>query len=156
MTTDLELISEWLTAYRQSNHAAMAECYDADATFEDIAFRLNTKKHVHAMWHMICENGIRVVENQQPRIVGDEITVGITDTYVFSATGRTVVNPITCRFRIRDGLIVQHQDECNPKDWAKQALGGVKGWLAGRLEFLRKRAARKTLAAFIADNAEYA
>ena len=119
------------------------------------SFQLNGKKQIHAMWHMICANGIQVVEDAPPRVVGDEVVLGITDTYIFSSTGNTVVNPITCRFRFRDGLIVEHRDECDAKSWAQKAMGGVQGWLAGRITFLRRKAAREKMTGFIGKHPEY-
>lgn len=155
MTDFTDLISQWLAAYQRSDHAAMAACYHEQATFEDIAFQLSGKKQIQAMWHMICDNGITVVEDSPPHVDGDCVVLRITDHYTFSSTGRPVKNPITCRFRFRDGLIVEHCDECDPKSWAQKAMGGMKGWLAGRISYLRRSAARKKLAAFISKHPEY-
>ena len=33
--------------------------------------------------------------------------------------------------------IVEHRDACDARQWAEQAIGGVKGWLAGRVRPLR-------------------
>ncbi|TWT51799.1 hypothetical protein CA85_51690 [Allorhodopirellula solitaria] len=38
----------------------MAACYHKNATLTDIAFRLKSQTQIHAMWHMICANGIEV------------------------------------------------------------------------------------------------
>jgi hypothetical protein len=153
MSDNTGVISRLLTAYQQLDPAAMEACYHEQATFQDIAFRLNGKSEIGAMWRMICKNGIQVAIDEPPRAAGEKVVARITDTYIFSDTKRKVVNRITCHFYFRDGLIVEHQDECDPKDWARQALGGVTGWLAGRVGFLRRRKARKKLDKFIAEEA---
>ncbi len=42
--------------------------------------------------------------------------------YVFTETGRPVVNDIRASFRFEDGLIVEHNDEFSFHRWARQAL----------------------------------
>ncbi len=100
MATDIPLIERFLAAYQSLDHAAMAACYGESAQFSDIAFRLQGRKQIHAMWHMICANGIKV-EIQDIKEQAGEVHARIVDTYVFSDTGRTVVNPILCRFGCR-------------------------------------------------------
>jgi hypothetical protein len=155
MTIQKQLVEQFLTAYQSLNHNAMAACCHQSARFADIAFRLNGRKQIHAMWHMICENGIEV-EVQTVEERGDEVHARVVDTYVFSDTGRPVVNPILCRFQFRDGLIIEHLDECDALEWARQAFGGLKGEIAGRIGFLRRRTARKKIRKFIAMHPEYA
>lgn len=154
MTNKKKLVENLLTAYQSLDHNTMAACYHESAKFADIAFRLDGQKRIHAMWHMICKNGIKV-EIQRIEELGDEVHARIVDTYVFSDTNRTVVNPILCRFRFLDGLIVEHIDECNALNWARQAFGGIKGEIAGRIGFLRRRAARKKIRDFVAKAPEY-
>ena len=68
----------------------------------------------------------------------------IVDEYTFSDTKLPVVNPIESRFRFENGRIAEHRDACDARQWAEQAIGGVKGWLAGRVRPLRAwKAARK-------------
>ena len=51
-------------------------------------------------------------------------------TYLFSATGNTVVNDIQARFVFRDGKICEHHDHFDLWRWSRQALG-AKGLLLG-------------------------
>ncbi len=51
-------------------------------------------------------------------------------TYLFSQTGRTVVNDTQARFVFRDGLICEHHDHFELWRWSRQALG-AKGLLLG-------------------------
>ena len=155
MDDRVDLISQFLSAYQQCDHATMAQCYHEQATFQDIAFQLAGKRQIHAMWHMICDNGIDVVVDDPPKIDGDVAVTKITDTYILSSTGRKVANQITCCFKFGEGLIMDHRDECDPIEWARQGIGGAKGWLAGRIGLLRGRQAQKTLGAFVAKHPEY-
>jgi ketosteroid isomerase-like protein len=154
MHSNSEVITRLFTALQRHDHQAMAACYDDDATFKDIAFEISGRKRIHAMWHMICDGDIRarfdIVEVDDRSAV-----VKVVDDYTFRASGRKVHNVIESRFRLRNGSIVDQQDACDAQEWAGMALGGVSGFLAGRLEFLRRAKAGKTLDAFIAKHAEY-
>jgi hypothetical protein len=154
MHPNSEVLTRLFTALQQHNHQSMANCYDEDATFTDIAFEINGKKRIQAMWHMICEGDIRakfdIVEVDDRSAV-----VKVVDDYTFRSTGRKVHNVIESRFRFRKGSIVDQQDACDAREWAGMALGGVSGFLAGRLTFLRRAKARKTLEAFMAKHPEY-
>ncbi len=133
----------------------MAACYHETAKFSDIAFQLKGRKQIHAMWHMICANGIEVEVKDVKEHAG-EVHARIVDTYVFSDTGRKVVNPILCRFQCRDGLILQQIDACDALLWARQAFGGIKGEVVGRAGFMRRTAARRKLQRFINSHSKYA
>lgn len=148
MQDNVERITRFLAAFQSLDHRTMADCYCPDAAFEDIAFQVGGDD-IGIMWRMICEKGIEVVIDEPPRIEGHRVVAKITDTYLFGdPPGRKVVNPITCYFTFRDGLIETHIDECDPIHWADQAIGGFQGWLAGRVGFLRRRKARKKIEAF--------
>jgi hypothetical protein len=154
MPSHSEVLTRLFTALQQHDHQTMANCYDEDATFTDIAFEINGRKRIHAMWHMICEGDIRtsfdIVE------VDDRTAkVKVVDDYTFRSSGRKVHNVVESRFWLRNGSIVAQQDTCDARDWAGMALGGVNGFLAGRLAFLRRAKARKTLDAFIGKHSEY-
>jgi hypothetical protein len=65
---------------------------------------------------------------------------------VFKDTGRRVFNEIQARFRFRDGLVVDHLDECNAKQWAKKTYGFPMSVVVGSCEPLRRWAATRSLA----------
>jgi hypothetical protein len=74
-------------------------------------------------------------------------------TYLFSQTGRTVVNRIDAHFVFGDGKIVEHRDHFDLWRWARQALGGkglLLGWAAPVQNAIRRQAA-KGLAQFRAS-----
>jgi len=149
-----DVLTRLFTSLNRHDHAAMADCYDENATFSDIAFDLNGRKQIHAMWHMICEGDIQtrfeIVEVDERRAVAQ-----VVDDYTFRSKGRKVHNLIQSRFRFENGRIVDQEDICDTRQWASMALGGIAGFLAGRLSFVRRGKARRTLDAFIATHPEY-
>lgn len=148
------LVEKLFSSLQALNHEAMAACYHEEATFSDIAFQLQGRKQIHAMWHMICQKGISV-QVQSIETAGDIVRARIVDTYTFSDTGRQVVNRIESAFEFRDGLISVQRDTCDPLDWSRQAFGGIKGELVGRVGWLRRRAAAGKIRTFIAANPRY-
>jgi ketosteroid isomerase-like protein len=134
------------------DHQEMAKCYHPQASFHDIAFDLHGKGQIHSMWQMICEGDIRVTF-EVVEASKQEGFVKLVDEYTFSETGRRVRNSIESRFRFQDGLIIEQRDSCDARAWAAMAIGGPKGFLAGRFHFLRSWKARGMLRRFI-SNAE--
>jgi ketosteroid isomerase-like protein len=152
------LLDRLFTALDRHDHATMAACYQPDATFRDIAFDLRGQRQIHSMWHMICLTDIR----SQFQVVDADDRRGqvqVTDVYTFGGgrerPGRPVTNVIDSRFIFRDGLILEQRDSCDAHAWARAALGGVPGFLAGHLRFLRSAVAHRTLAAFVRKHPEY-
>ena len=109
-----------------------------------------TNKEIQTVRHLMDEYGLNVATIGSP--IGK---VKLVDDYTFSDTGRPVHNVIESRFRFEDGLIIEHVDHCDARAWGRMALGGVKGWLAGRVRFLRSSKANSLLDKFIAEHTEY-
>jgi hypothetical protein len=128
----------------------MANCYDPQAEFHDIAFHLQGRDHVRSMWQMICRGDIRVTFDIT-HADEHEGRAKLVDEYTFAETGRHVRNPIESNFRFRDGRILEQRDVCDARAWAAMAIGGVSGWVAGRVGFLRTRKAHRMLRRFIAE-----
>jgi limonene-1,2-epoxide hydrolase len=122
----------------------MADCYHQDARFNDIAFDLHGRKEIRAMWRLICKTDIQATVES---IVANDAQgqAKLVEVYTFSDTGRRVRNEITGHFKFKDGLIIEHRDICSPLSWARQAFGGLKGELVGRVGFLRRMKARKKI-----------
>ena len=146
------LLERLFTSLNRRDHNAIAECYHTNATFRDIAFDLHGKEEIHNMWRMICAGDIRATfevvqaDDEQGR-------VRLIDEYTFSDTGRKVRNVIDSQFRFDDHLVIEHRDVCDPRAWASMAIGGVGGFLAGRVAVLREVKARRKLAKFVAEHA---
>jgi hypothetical protein len=156
-----QVIERLYQALDRHDAATMASCYHANPlTFHDIAFHIKDKARLSGMWRMICEgeSGIRVTIRS---ITADDRygEARIVDTYQFGrnsskgAKGLPVVNEITSLFRFRDGLIEKHEDLCDEREWARQAMGGTKGWLAGRIRLLRAMGANRKLDRFLRSDA---
>jgi hypothetical protein len=135
----------------------MADCYNDDAMFHDIAFHLRRKKSIHDMWRMICkgESDIRVLV-EAIDANDREGTATIVDLYDFGRRGRNpgrpVRNRITSRFVFQNGRITKQFDDCDPRAWAEMAIGGAKGWIAGRSRPIRWVKANWKLYQFVQHN----
>lgn len=153
------VIERLFAALDRHDADAMAACYCKDSVkFCDIAFEIDEHSRLHGMWRMICEgeSGITVKVN---RVVADDRQgeAQIVDTYWFGKDtkgekpkpGLRVVNEITSRFWFRDGLIEKQVDWCDSRAWARQAIGGVRGWIAGRIGLVRSFSANRKLDAFL-------
>ena len=154
MHQNAALLEKLFTCLNEKDHEGMAACYDPEAKFEDIAFNLDGRKQIHAMWHMISETDLCACFKVL-RADSFDGEVALTDVYTFSETKRPVHNRIRCEFQFRDGLIVNHRDSCNALWWGIQALGPLLGLLSWIVPKKRKEKARKKLEAFIEDHPEY-
>jgi hypothetical protein len=152
------LLNKLFTALDMHDHEAMASCYHKDAHFRDIAFDLKGRAQIHRMWRMICSGDIRVWFEI---LAANDRTgwVRLVDAYTFGASntplrpGRPVRNAIESRFTFEQGLILSHDDDCDPKAWARQALGsGIKRFVAGRFRRARNREAMSMLKAFRSEH----
>ena len=155
------LIERLFAALNAHDASAMATGYHLDnPTFHDIAFDFKTRREIHDMWRMICEGDSEVVVNVEQVDADDQrgVRPGSSTGPLFGRNkkkgkaGRPVVNHITSRFGFRDGLIVEQiGDDCDPRAWAKQALGGPLGWIAGRSRSARAGAAHRKLKKFLKE-----
>ena len=90
------------------------------------------------MWRMICTTtsvtvtieGIEA-DNRSGRARIHKIKYNVLG---HEASGR---QPDRVPFPVPTAGIVEHRDACDARQWAEQAIGGVKGWLAGRVRPLR-------------------
>jgi ketosteroid isomerase-like protein len=143
------LLRRLFAALQDRKPDTMADCYAPSATFHDIAFDLHDRREIHAMWRMICATTKVTVTIEG--IEADERggVARVVDHYTFSDTGKPVDNKIESRFRFQDGRILEHHDDCDPRSWARQAIGGPFGWLAGRVRPLRAWKASKKLRPYL-------
>lgn len=141
---------------RLNGHDAegMAECYQPDARFRDIAFNLQNREQIYAMWAFICRPGTPVPGSdarQAESEIGAKVMeqkfdgafgVSLVETdYYFGDERRPVHNVIRSKLMFKDGLIYRQQDDCNSLKWGLQAIGGFKGVIAGLVPFVRRKAA---------------
>ena len=150
-----EVIDRLYRSLAAHDHEAMAECYDENATFQDIAFHLEGRDKIHDMWKFVTrpEPGLTATFE----IVSaddDRVEARLTDHYTFTDTGRTVDNAITSTFHFKDGRIIDHRDECDPVAWANMAMTGPKAWLAGHARPVRALAANRKLQEYLRSEHE--
>ncbi|KPW90630.1 nuclear transport factor 2 family protein [Pseudomonas syringae] len=131
------LITRFYEAFAQLDAEAMSACYTDDVLFSDPAFGELRGAQVGDMWRMLTSRAkdFSVVFDQ---VRADDQTGSAhwVATYLFSQTGRTVVNDIQARFVFRDGKICEHRDDFDMWRWSRQALG-LKGLLLGWTPLVR-------------------
>lgn len=158
MHANAALMNKLFTALGRRDHAAMASCYGDDAHFRDIAFSLRGKKRIHDMWRMICDGDSEIVVRDFEVIEADDHRgrARVVEHYTFHRRKDPpdrrvpVDNAIVSSFHFENGRILSQDDDCDAKEWARQALGeGVIGYLAGRIRLLRSLVARRKLAKFV-------
>ena len=137
-------IERLYAAFGECNGAAMTACYAPDAHFRDPAFGDLHGEEVGAMWRMLTGRATDLRIELHEHDAGEETgSAHWIARYTFS-TGRPVVNDIQASFRFADGLIADHVDEFDFRNWAKQALG-PSGHLVALLPPLRRKARAKAL-----------
>ncbi|CAB5522808.1 Ketosteroid isomerase-related protein [Pseudomonas putida] len=134
-----ELITRFYQAFQRLDAEAMVACYSDDITFSDPVFGTLRGRDVGDMWRMLTSRAKNfsltfdsVSANQ------DGGNAHWMARYLFTQTGRTVVNDIQARFVIRDGLICQHDDSFDLWRWSRQALG-LPGLLLGWSPLLQNK-----------------
>lgn len=153
MQPNARLLQRLFTSLNEHDPHGMSDCYHPEAAFCDIAFDLHGREQIGAMWRMICVGDITATFDI---IQVDEhaAQVRLVDDYTFvtkpgsGSNGRRVHNIIDSHFRFEQGMIIEHHDYCDPRIWAAMALGGITGFLAGRIHYLRSYSARRMLQRF--------
>lgn len=131
------LITRFYEAFAQLDAEAMSACYTDDVLFSDPAFGELRGPQVGDMWRMLTSRAKNFsVVFDQVRADDRAGTEHWVATYLFSQTGRTVVNDIEARFVFRDGKICEHHDHFDIWRWSRQALG-LKGLLLGWTPLVR-------------------
>ncbi|MCA5971666.1 MULTISPECIES: nuclear transport factor 2 family protein [Pseudomonas] len=131
------LITRFYEAFAQLDAEAMSACYTDDVLFSDPAFGELRGAQVGDMWRMLTSRAKNFsVVFDQVRADDQTGSAHWVATYLFSQTGRTVVNDIQARFVFRDGKICEHRDYFDMWRWSRQALG-LKGLLLGWTPLVR-------------------
>ncbi|WP_137884987.1 nuclear transport factor 2 family protein [Pseudomonas sp. 2FE] len=139
-----ELISRFYQAFQRLDGEAMAACYAEDVRFSDPVFSDLQGREAGDMWRMLASRAQNFSLTYSDVQADDQQgSARWVATYLFSQTGRIVVNQIQARFVFRDGKIIEHHDHFDLWRWARQALGmkGVLlGWLPPVQAAIRKQA----------------
>jgi hypothetical protein len=139
MNSNEILITKFYTCFQNKDFRSMKECYASDAHFSDPVFLNLNADQVKAMWEMFCVNGKDLqVEFKNVSANGKTGSAEWIAYYIFSVTGKKVVNRIKANFVFEQGKIIKHIDHFNFYDWAKQALG-ASGILLGWTPFVKNK-----------------
>ena len=141
-------IERFYAAFARLDAETMQACYAPDAVFDDEVFSLRGREQIGGMWRMLCVS-TRAKGLAHWKLDVSEITEHSAHWdahYLFSATGRQVLNRIDAQFEFdTSGLILRHRDRFDFWVWSRQALG-VPGWLLGWTPFLRKKVRTQAMA----------
>src|SRR3989344_4763480 len=141
-----QLLTRFYQAFQRQDAEAMAACYAADVHFSDPVFPDLKGAEAADMWRMLTSRAQNFsLEYSDVSADDHQGRAHWVATYLFSGTGRMVVNRIQANFKFRDGKIVEHRDHFDLWKWSAQALG-VKGTLLGWTPLvqgaIRKQAAK--------------
>ena len=121
-----QLIETFYAAFLKFDGDTMASCYHTDASFSDEVFPDLKGEMPGNMWRMLCSKLKTSPSKLSYSNVWANETEGGCDweaEYLFSATGNTVRNIISSRFKFADGKIIEQQDSFNFWRWSRMALG---------------------------------
>ena len=138
-------IERFYAAFARLDGQAMQGCYASGARFDDEVFSLTGPREIGGMWRMLTEatkaKGLAHWKLEVSGISADSHKgrAHWDAHYLFSATGRQVLNKIDAEFEFDNaGLITRHRDRFDFWLWARQALG-MPGLLLGWTPFLRNK-----------------
>lgn len=133
-----DLITRFYEAFQRLDAETMAACYADDVVFSDPAFGELRGEAARDMWRMLTSRA-QDFSLSFADVEADERTgrAQWVARYVFTQSGRKVVNRIEARFVFRDGRIAGHHDRFDVWRWSRQALG-FKGVLLGWTPFVQK------------------
>jgi len=141
MPTNEETINRFYTAFASLDYATMQSCYHPEgAVFNDPVFGLLDTEETKAMWEMLCKRAKDFsLSYGNIKLLDEEYTTcDWVATYLFSKTGRRIINRITAHMRFKDGLIIEHTDAFDIYRWCRLAFG-LSGVLFGWTSFMHKK-----------------
>ncbi len=136
----IALIHTFYDAFGKGDADAMAECYHTDIRFQDPIFGVLEGDDVMTMWRMLIKRSKGKLSIKIDTVISNDGkgSCNWTATYVFSKTGRNVVNRIHADFEFKDGKIWRHVDHFSVWRWSRQALG-LPGLLLGWTPWLHRK-----------------
>jgi ketosteroid isomerase-like protein len=153
-----ELVTRFYTAFKNSDPAAMADCYHPDVEFSDPVFPALRGKRAKAMWAMLGQRKADPNDRWFERVVASDRTGSAhwEAKYTFPSTGRPVHNKIDASFEFSGGKIRKHVDRFDFWAWSRMAFGApglLLGW--GPLKVPVRRRLAGMLDDFIAQHPEF-
>ena len=143
---ELKLITQFYTDFKNKNYEGMGLCYSKDVCFYDPVFQQLRGYEVVAMWRMLIERARSLEINFSPvKKRGGFLYAQWEASYPFGKTNRLVHNKISARFKLKDGLIIEHIDTFNLWSWLQMALG-VSGILLGWSPMMKNKVRKEAQA----------
>jgi limonene-1,2-epoxide hydrolase len=126
-------------AFARRDGETMANAYAPGARFTDPVFGTLEGEQVGRMWRALTK-GAREFSLDFEIVAASAAEARVTWTarYVFSRSGRRVVNRVQSVLTVDGGKIVEQTDHFDLHAWAGQALG-LPGKLLGGLGFFRRK-----------------
>lgn len=142
--TNEQTIQQFYTAFQQLDYKTMQACYHEEAVFNDPVFGLLDVASARAMWEMLCTRAkdFSLQYNNIKLLDEEYATCDWVATYLFTKTGRRIVNKITAHMQFKDGLIIGHTDAFDIYRWCRQAFGFT-GLLFGWTSFMHRKIQRQ-------------
>lgn len=155
MSEGAEIAKSFYEAFHRRDAATMNSFYAEKVSFSDPVFPSLNGKETRAMWDMLTKSAKEFsVEHKVVGASQSHADVEWVASYLFSRTGRHVVNKVRTHMKIVNGRIVEQKDDFDFSVWAKQAFGFV-GTLIGWTPFFQKKVqatAREGLEKHMAKN----
>ncbi|MFN8259251.1 MAG: nuclear transport factor 2 family protein [Bacteroidales bacterium] len=142
---NIEIIRKFYDSFINGNAEAMVDCYDQNIIFSDPAFGELKGEDAKNMWRMLIGRSNGNLKISYDNVVANDKkgSANWTAEYVFSQTGRKVINKIAASFEFENGKIIKHSDHFNLWKWSRQALG-LKGLLLGWSLFMKSKIQQQT------------
>jgi len=142
--TNTDLINKFYESFANADVVGMVNCYDNNIVFSDPAFGELKGSDAKNMWRMLLSRS-KDIKITFDNVKADDKTGSANwrAEYVYSQTGREVINKISAQFEFQNGKIIKHTDRFNLWRWTQQALGW-KGYFLGWSLFMKKKIQKQT------------
>ena len=146
---NFDLINHFYSSFAKGDAEGMISCYDSNIIFQDPVFGQLKGENVMNMRRMLLSGNDSQLKIKFENIKADNKSGSAdwTAEYIFSKTGKKVINKIHAIFEFQNGRIIKHSDHFDIWKWSKQAFGW-KGLLIGWTPFMKsgiRKFARKSL-----------
>ena len=143
MEDNKKIIEKFYQSFADANVEGMISNYNDNIEFQDPVFGLLKGTEAKNMWRMLVSPKVKITfyNIQANDKAGSANWVA---EYVFTPTGRRVINKIAARFEFMNGKIIKHTDYFDFWKWARQALGPI-GYLFGWSSMLKNKVHRQAI-----------
>ena len=139
-----DLIKKFYESFANADADGMVNCYDDNIVFSDPVFGELKGNDTKNMWRMLLSRS-KDIKITFDKVKADDKSGSANwrAEYVYSQTGRKVINKISAQFEFQNEKIIKHTDRFNLWRWTHHALGW-KGYLLGWSPFMKKKIQKQT------------